>query len=173
MSIPGRLGGRPWGCGSGSRGSARRGHGQLRRGTAGASLRSLPARRPRPRSVFFIPTPVPLRPFYPAAYPALSFLSRPRSAWSSSLRPWRRPGLVLPVPTLALASACPFHLAPAPSRPPGLRPDLRRHELSPGSVFHAFPRPAALIARSLTASPLPEFPGSVGLPGTFPVPLYL
>lgn len=151
LSIPGRLGGRPWGCGSGSRGSARRGHGQLRRGTAGASLRCPPCPAASAPLGLSHPDSGPPASFLSRPpYPAPSFLSRPRCAWSSSPRPWRRPALVLPVPTLALASACPFHPAPAPSRPPGLRPDLRRHELSPGSVFHAFPSPAVLVAPSLT-----------------------
>lgn len=127
LSIPGQPGGRPWSSGSGGSGSARPRHGQLWRGTAGASLRSppcpaalAPARSSPPRlrfpCVLSVSFPVPLHP------------ARPDLGWlcASQPGPQPRPRAVLHTPTLTsawLGPSCPdpgLGLA-GPSHPvPGL-----------------------------------------------------
>lgn len=134
------------GCGSRGRGSALLGHGQLRRGTAGASLRSPPCPaasaplgvslpdsgppasfsfHPLFHSVLPVPTPAPIGAFHPD--------------------PGVGRALLFPVPNLVSASSCLSHHDPglAPSRPEAFA------LISPGWGFHAFPGPTFLIARGL------------------------
>lgn len=144
---PGSPGWRPRSCGSSGRGSARPRHGQLRRGTAFASLFSPPC------PAFLAP----LGPPHPGSGSPASFPSRPlsrsilpvlTSAGSvlpiltptrgplgpSHPRPRRRPGLVLPALTVALASSAPSHPDPGLSPCPRLVPSrsLEPHPVSEG-----------------------------------------
>ena len=126
LSIPGQPGGRPRSCGSGGSGSARPRHGQLWRGTAGASLRPPPcpaalAPLGPPHPDFGSPASFPFRSMSSSILPVptsvgsvLPIRSPNRGPGRSfTLRPWPWPRRLLPFPSLALLVA-PSVTRPAP-----------------------------------------------------------